>query len=505
MAFSGNVAALAETPSVAGSGDVADDPTFWINRNDPAASYIIGTSKHPSQGGLYVYDLQGRQVDHYAAGEALNNGDLRYDFDLGGSLIDLYGATNRKTNQIDFFTLDAGGDLQKLGSVPSGISGVYGFSLAKVDDTLYAFVTHRNSGVVNQLEIYDDNGSLASKLVRSFDVGSVAEGVVVDDRTGAVYISQESTGIWRYDVDPETGSARTLVAEVGTSGLRADVEGLAIYEGQDGAGYLVASSQGSDSYSVFDRASNSYLGSFKVAANGGIDAASDTDGVAVTGQNLGDVYEQGMLVVHDSSNSGGATSNFKLVPWSGIAALIGQETPPDSPPPQQPEEPNPEPQTDDPTFQSVNWAGSAGADTAIGNALDNVMDGNFGNDLLKGGAGNDRIDGDYGADTLWGGSGKDVFVFMHSRATNGDVIKDFVQGEDMIDLSGIDADKGRAGNQDYEFIGDAPIARVGQVSFVQDAAENRTYLYGNSTGTTAPEFRLIVEGLHTFTVADFVL
>jgi len=503
MAFSGTVKAWVETPTVAGSGDVADDPTFWINRADPSKSFVIGTDKDASKGGLYVYDLAGRQVDSYAAGAALNNGDLRYGFDLGGRSLDLYGVTNRKTNQVDFFSIDATGDLKKVGSVPTGISAVYGFSMAEKGGKVYAFVTHRDSGVVNQLEIYDNKGAIASKVVRSFNVGSVTEGVTVDDATGAVYISQESTGIWRYNVDPATGSARTQVAKVGSSGLKADVEGLAVYEGKNGAGYLIASSQGSDSFSVFDRVSNAYLGTLKVGANGAVDAVSDTDGVAVTSQNLGGRFSEGMLVVHDSSNSGGATSNFKFVPWADIAALIKPATvPPATTPPVQPPT---APAGNDSTFSTKNWAGTSGADTAIGNALDNVIDGNAGDDLLKGGAGHDRIDGDYGVDVLWGGAGADVFVFMNSRAAKGDTISDFEKGVDRIDLSGIDADKGRSSDQDYTFIGTSSATGVAQLRFAQDSAKKETYVYGNSEGTTAPEFTIIIKGLHTLAASDFVL
>jgi 3-phytase len=499
MAFSGTVKALVETPSVAGTGDVADDPTFWINQSDPSKSFVIGTDKDASKGGLYVYDLEGRQVDSYAAGAALNNGDLRYDFKLGGQSLDLYGATNRETNQVDFFSIKANGDIQKVGSVPTGISAVYGFSMAEKDGNVYAFVTHRDSGVVNQLEIYDNNGTIASKVVRSFNVGSVTEGVTVDDATGAVYISQESTGIWRYNLDPSTGSARTQVAKVGSSGLEADVEGLAVYEGKDGAGYLIASSQGSDSYSVFDRDSNVYLGTLKVGANGAVDAVSDTDGVAVTSQNLGGRFSEGMLVVHDGNNSGGATSNFKFVPWADIADLIE----PDATPPGQP--PSTGSSGDGGTSSTENWAGTSGNDTAVGNARDNVMDGNFGSDLLKGGAGNDRIDGDYGIDVLWGDAGADVFVFMNSRAAKGDSIMDFQHSVDRIDLSGIDANKDRSGNQSYEFVGTSEATGVAQLSFAQDAAKEETYVYGNSKGTTAPEFTIVVKGLHAFSAADFIL
>src|SRR3546814_16511798 len=38
-----------------------DDPAIWINPSDPAQSLLIGTDKDEN-GGLYVYDLQGKKI-----------------------------------------------------------------------------------------------------------------------------------------------------------------------------------------------------------------------------------------------------------------------------------------------------------------------------------------------------------------------------------------------------------------------------------------------------------
>ena len=35
-------------------------------------------------------------------------------------------------------------------------------------------------------------------MVRSFAIGSEAEGCVADDETGALYVSQEDVALWRY-------------------------------------------------------------------------------------------------------------------------------------------------------------------------------------------------------------------------------------------------------------------------------------------------------------------
>ncbi|MCW5729592.1 MAG: type I secretion C-terminal target domain-containing protein [Alphaproteobacteria bacterium] len=84
---------------------------------------------------------------------------------------------------------------------------------------------------------------------------------------------------------------------------------------------------------------------------------------------------------------------------------------------------------------SLNGFGTASANFIGGNAGRNLIDGRDGDDTLAGGA---------GGDTLTGGAGNDVFVYV-ARNDGGDVVTDFTQGEDRIDLSGVLADFGLQG------------------------------------------------------------
>ncbi|MDP2650817.1 MAG: phytase, partial [bacterium] len=109
--------------------------------------------------------------------------------------------------------------------------------------------------------------------------------------------------------------------------LTADVEGMSIYYNSDGTGYLLVSSQGTSTVAVYTRDSsktsiNTYLGAFKVVANGAIDATTGSDGLDVTNFPLGSPFPQGLFVIHDASNSGGAASNHKLVLWENVAAAL---------------------------------------------------------------------------------------------------------------------------------------------------------------------------------------
>ena len=87
---------------------------------------------------------------------------------------------------------------------------------------------------------------------------------------------------------------------------------------------------------------------------------------------------------------------------------------------------------------NVSIAAGVTIENAIGGSGNDVLVGNAGDNVLKGGAGDDVLYGGKGADQLWGGAGKDTFVYFaadESTAAALDWIRDFVRGEDKIDLT----------------------------------------------------------------------
>ena len=177
--------------------------------------------------------------------------------------------------------------------------------------------------------VLKDNGNnkIGMTLVREFNVGSQTEGCVGDDETGDLYVGEENFGIWKYSAEPDGGDARVLVDSVDENGnLTADVEGLSIYYGENGEGYLVASNQGADSYALYQRSGdNEFIGIFHVVADEatGIDGISETDGLDVTSANLGPDYPQGIFVAQDGRNIAPAErQNFKIVPWHRISEAM---------------------------------------------------------------------------------------------------------------------------------------------------------------------------------------
>lgn len=76
--------------------------------------------------------------------------------------------------------------------------------------------------------------------------------------------------------------------------------------------------------------------------------------------------------------------------------------------------------------------GGSGRDDARGGTGADLVRGGGGADNLNGGGGADIINGGRGADTLKGGGGKDIFQFKTGDGR--DVIKDFRQGQDRIEI-----------------------------------------------------------------------
>jgi len=86
--------------------------------------------------------------------------------------------------------------------------------------------------------------------------------------------------------------------------------------------------------------------------------------------------------------------------------------------------------------------GDAGADQLFGDAQSDTLDGGGGNDMLFGGAGNDTLIGGFNDDVLDGGTGNDMLTggaqfdrFVFAAGYDSDVVKDFQNNVDSIDLS----------------------------------------------------------------------
>jgi len=308
-----------ETAPVDRVGDAADDPAIWLHPNNKEASRILGTNK---KWGLLVYNLAGEEVQSIPTGH-INNIDIRQEVRLGNKTWDIAVASNRSDNSIAVYRIDATtGQVEEWGKLPTDLNDVYGICLYyDAPQSLYTFINDKD-GRVQQYKITVNDNAVSGKLVHQFALESQPEGCVVDDDTRRLFLGEEAVGVWLFDADnPREGS---LIAPVAKN-LVADVEGLAIAENAQGK-FLVVSSQGDNSFSVFDtEAPFTYRGSFRIGFNAEkqLDGASETDGLAVTGRAVGGNYPAGLLVVQDGFNlMPEAPQNFKLVDWRKVLEAL---------------------------------------------------------------------------------------------------------------------------------------------------------------------------------------
>lgn len=298
--------------------DAADDPAIWHNSDNPAKSLIIGTDK---RAGLYVYGLDGSKKSFLPEGE-LNNVDLR-EIDIAGEKTILVGASvrnDRANAYIGLYKLDRdNAKLEPWGKFPAGPGEAYGFCFGQDSGSeVFAYMIEK-SGFVREIKLSFENGKPEANISRQFKLATQPEGCVVDDRTGRLYVGEENSGIWLFNLDDDKFEPQPF-ANIDGRQLVADVEGLALApEGQNG-GYLVASSQGDNAYVLYDLTSGAYVNRFRLI-DGTIDGTSETDGIEVKPGNFGPAYPEGLMVVQDGSNEAG-TQNFKLVSWSKIKAAV---------------------------------------------------------------------------------------------------------------------------------------------------------------------------------------
>ncbi|GAA3468316.1 phytase [Nonomuraea roseola] len=373
----------AETPALfddeAGHNANGDDPAIWLHPSQSGKSVVITTAK---EGGLFVHDLDGRQLQHFPAPAApgpddepgrFNNVDVTYGFggrdlavvsDRGRDILRIYAISGGRLTDVTDpaapFVFNA--TQQEVNDAQTA----YGLAAWKDSTGTYALVSRRHKTSVGLVKLLPGpGGTVGYQPVRTLDLpasftlpngqtwtpctepGELAqvEGMVVDQERDILYAAQEDVGIWRmradltgtpvlmdkvreYGVpgsyDPETEEC-SPGADPGYGGrhLSADAEGLTIYYREDGKGYLMASSQGDSTFAVYRReGSNAHLRQFRIGQDDGIDGVENSDGSAVLNVPMGD-FDEGLFVAHDGANTPAVpdreNTNFKFTGWGDIA------------------------------------------------------------------------------------------------------------------------------------------------------------------------------------------
>ncbi|MFZ1425899.1 MAG: M10 family metallopeptidase C-terminal domain-containing protein [Geminicoccaceae bacterium] len=128
-------------------------------------------------------------------------------------------------------------------------------------------------------------------------------------------------------------------------------------------------------------------------------------------------------------------------------------------------------------------------------------------DVFKGDAANNEFQGGLGKDTATGGAGRDLYAFktvQDSPAGSGrDVIKDFAPGQDVIDVSDIDADSTTPGQQSFRWVGKATLTGAAQLGYY--VSGGNTIVRASTDADAKPELEMQLTGNKALTAADFRL
>ncbi|WP_327639804.1 phytase [Kribbella sp. NBC_00482] len=327
-----------------------------------------------------------------AAPGRFNNVDLLTGVRFPDGRFDVAVVSDRGRDRIRTYKIDPAHPAAPLTDVTAAsVPRVFAATEAEVDDQqtaygvasftdrqtgrMYAIASRRHTTSVGLVELKVVAGRINYVPVRTIDLPASfplpnggtwtpcedpgatpqVEGMVVDARTGTLYAGQEDVGIWKISAHltgtpvlldrvrdygvPSTydDATETCVkgADPGFGGkhLTADVEGLTIYDDGHGGGYLLASSQGDNTFAAYDRRGpGRFLADFRIAPGASIDGSEECDGAGVSSGSFGPAFPHGLLVVQDGHNAPDVigpdgeprvNTNFKFVDWSDVAEATG--------------------------------------------------------------------------------------------------------------------------------------------------------------------------------------
>lgn len=299
-----------------------DDPAIWVNEKFPDSSLVLGTDKDRTNGGIYVFNLNGK-IDVARSKlnlKRVNNIDIATKFIFGDDTIAIAVATERDNNALRVLAVPTMKFIDNNGikvfiddslNLPMGIA----LYTRPKDNKVFAIVGRKEGpkdGYLYQYLLFDDGGKVNARLVRKFGRFSgikEIESIAVDNELGFVYYSDEQYGIRKYFADPD--SMNIELAVFGQNDFKDDSEGISIYKKPGGVGYILVSNQADHSFNIYSREGDKnnvhrhhLLHKVKVSANNS--DGSDITSAAVPG------FRDGLFVVMSDNKT------YQYYSWSQI-------------------------------------------------------------------------------------------------------------------------------------------------------------------------------------------
>ena len=319
-----------------------DDAAIWVHPTDPGRSLVLTTDKVAAEGGLHVFGLDGQLRHRVTPLDRPNNVDVEYGLATPAGRVDVAVVTERLQHRLRIFSLPTDGSaMQDL--APAGLPVLegqledaaepMGIAIYKRphDGAVFAVVAPKTGGAANYLWQYRltiDSQGPSAKLVRRFgafsglgpepgEAGEI-EAVAVDDELGFVYYADERYGIRKWHADPDHPDAARELAVLGREGYLGDREGLALYQGDNGSGYLVSSDQVADGTRLMIYPRSGGPGGahdqplLRIVAT----PSDETDGLDISSRTLPG-FAGGLLVMMNST-----PRNFLMYAWADVAARL---------------------------------------------------------------------------------------------------------------------------------------------------------------------------------------
>jgi len=313
-----SVSAARETQPTAQGG--ANGAVVWLGA-DAASARIVGSGE---LGGLEVYGLDGARQSSAAGGEVVGV-DVRYNVPVGGRRATVFAAGDAQANTLRFYEGGLDGRLVEIGAraVPVGfaLESLCLFASA-LDGNLYAYALG-GGGEIQQFVVYaSPDGRLDARPVRRLHLASEVSYCAADDATGDLYVAEQGVGVWRFPADPEAEVVPELIDARRLGHIQEEVGGLALYDGGEGARWLVVSNASAGQLNVYDRSADHRLaGRLSIAAApGGADGVDEPTALFASSLSLGAGLPNGVLLVTDEADDAGA--NYKLVSFADLAGRL---------------------------------------------------------------------------------------------------------------------------------------------------------------------------------------